>query len=137
MKIIGFNLSKISGHRMKPMEESVQIAQNIDIKDVEKEKIPISANDIINLKFNFSITYSKDTAKIEFEGSLILMPEKDELKEFMKAWKDKKIPETERIHIFNFIMHKCNIKALNIADELGLPLHIPMPRLGPNQNQPQ
>jgi hypothetical protein len=32
-------------------------------------------------------------------------------------------------HTFNFILDKCNIKSLHLAEELGIPLHIPLPRL--------
>ena len=60
----------------------------------------------------------------------MILPDNDaELKQFLDSWKDKKIPEHLRTSLFNFIMNKCNIKALFLEDELGLPLHIPMPKL--------
>jgi hypothetical protein len=34
-----------------------------------------------------------------------------------------------RLGIFNFIMVKCNVKALYLEDEMNMPLHVPMPRL--------
>jgi hypothetical protein len=134
MRIIGFNLSKIMVEKKVKLPEKLQINQNIDIKEVEKEKIPISNNEVLNIHFNFTINYSGDFAKLQFEGSVILIPEKDELKNFLKSWKDKKIPDDSRVPLFNFIMSKCNIKALNLEDELGIPIHVPLPRLDPNQN---
>ena len=136
MKIIGFSLTKISIERIEKIEGELKLDQNIDIKNIEKENIPISKDEALKIKFNFSINYSKNVAKVNFEGYLIILPEKDELKEILKLWKDKKIPNEIRIPLFNFIMNKCNIKALNLEDEMGLPLHIPMPRISPN-NQPQ
>ena len=135
MKIIGFNLSKILIEKKEKTVEKVQVSQNIDIKDVAKDKIPISDNDILKIDFKFTINYSEDFAKIEFEGSLLLLPEKDELKNVLKSWKEKKIPEDIRIGLFNFIMNKCNIKALNLEDELGLPWHVPMPKLNPAEEK--
>ncbi|MBS3080367.1 hypothetical protein J4221_02770 [Candidatus Pacearchaeota archaeon] len=134
MKIIGFNLTKISVEKEEKPQRNVSINQNINIESINKEKIPISDLEALNIKFNLSIAYSENYAKLEFEGSLVILPEKDELKEFLDSWKNKKIPEKAKIPLFNFIMNKCNVKALYLEDELGLPLHIPMPRISP-QNQ--
>jgi hypothetical protein len=57
------------------------------------------------------------------------LPDTEEFKSIMDSWKDKKIPENMRLGIFNFIMVKCNVKALYLEDEMNMPLHVPMPRL--------
>tara|TARA_Y100000034_G_C6605589_1_gene263582 strand:- start:79 stop:483 length:405 start_codon:yes stop_codon:yes gene_type:complete len=129
MRIIGFNLTKILIEKKEIQIDKLEITQNIDIKDVKREKIQISEKDALKIRFNFSIFYSKDSAKLEFEGETITLPEKKELEDFLKQWKDKKIPEEIRIPLFNFIMNKCNVKALELEDEMSLPLHIPMPRV--------
>ena len=54
---------------------------------------------------------------------------------YWKDGSDKKIPEGIRIGLFNFIMSKCNVKALQLEDELGLPFHVPMPRLRPEKKK--
>lgn len=135
MKIIGFNLSKIQIERKEKIEGKIEVNQNIDLKEVTKEDIPISDKEALKIKFNFTINYSNDSAKLEFEGFLIILPEKEESKEILKNWKTKEFSNEIRVPIFNFIMNKCNVKALNLEDELGLPYHIPMPRLNPNQQQ--
>jgi|APSaa5957512622_1039677.scaffolds.fasta_scaffold145964_2 hypothetical protein len=140
MRIIGFNLTKISVQRDEAQKKQSQINQDINIKDVKEEDIPISKDKAIKITFNLTISYSDDFAKIEFEGSVLILPDKEELEKFMEGWKDKKIPETTRIPLFNFIMGKCNIKALALEDEMNLPLHIPMPRIsaeGQQQSTPQ
>ena len=131
MKIVGFNLHKITVERKEKIEGELKIDQNIDIKEIAKEDISISKDEALKIKFAFSVNYSNDFAKLEFEGYLITLPEKEELKQILKEWKDKKIPPEIRMPLFNFIMSKCNIKALNLEDEMGLPLHIPMPRIAP------
>lgn len=135
MRIIGFNFSKISIERKEKLEGKLEINQNVDIKEVVKEEVPFSSQEALKVKFNFSIIYSKGFAKLEFEGQVILLPEKDEMKKFFKSWKDKKIPEDSRVGLFNFIMGKCNIKALELEDELNLPLHVPMPKLAPGKDK--
>ncbi|MEK6859488.1 MAG: hypothetical protein AABX54_01605 [Nanoarchaeota archaeon] len=131
MKIIGFNLSKILCEKQEKAQGKIQINQNINIKDIKKEKIPISDNEILVVNFLFTIDYTENFGKIEFEGNVLLLPEKEETKSFLKSWKDKKIPDEFRTPLFNFIMAKCNIKALNLEEELSLPHHIPMPRIEP------
>jgi hypothetical protein len=134
MKIIGFNFTKILVERKDGKFEKPKITQNIDIKDVVKEKSFVSNSDSLRIVFNFNINYTENQAKLEFEGNIILMPENNELNDFLKSWKGKKIPEESRIPLFNFIMNKCNVKALSLEDEFGLPIHVPLPRLTPNKS---
>jgi len=129
MRIIGFNLTKILAERQEEDGQGIRVDQNIDIKDIKEEKIPITNNKALKIKFTLTVTYSKDFGKIEFEGSIMTLPDEGEFKSIMDSWKDKKIPENMKFGIFNFIMNKCNVKALHLEDEMGMPLHIPMPRL--------
>ena len=129
MRIIGFNLTKILAERQEEDGQGIRVDQNIDIKDIKEEKIPITNNKTLKIKFTLTVTYSKDFGKIEFEGSIMTLPDEGEFKSIMDSWKDKKIPENMKFGIFNFIMNKCNVKALHLEDEMGMPLHIPMPRL--------
>jgi hypothetical protein len=133
MRIIGFNLMKISIERKEQIEKELKISQNIDIKEIIKEKVPVSNDEALKVTFDFTIDYSGDSAKIEFKGNLILLPEKEETKKILKSWKEKKFTDEFRVPLFNFIMSKCNIKALSLEDELFLPPHIQMPRISPKQ----
>ncbi len=135
MKIIGFNLSKILIEKKEKIEGKIEINQNIDIKDITKDIIPLNNEEVLKIDFTFLIKYSNDLAKLEFEGNLILVPEKTQLKDILKNWKDKKLEDEVRIPLFNFIMSKCNIKALSLEDEFNLPYHIPMPRINPNKKE--
>jgi hypothetical protein len=129
MRIIGFNLTKILAERQEEDGQGIRVDQNINIKDIKEEKNPITNNKALKIKFTLTVTYSKDFGKIEFEGSIMTLPDEGEFKSIMDSWKDKKIPENMKFGIFNFIMNKCNVKALHLEDEMGMPLHVPMPRL--------
>ncbi|MEK6830862.1 MAG: hypothetical protein AABX77_02435 [Nanoarchaeota archaeon] len=129
MRIIGFNLTKILVQKQEKSEERLQISQNINIKDITEEKIPITENKALKISFNLIVEYSNNYAKIEFDGTILVLAEKDELKKILESWKSKKIIEQIRVPLFNFIMDRCNIKALQLEDELGLPFHVPMPKL--------
>lgn len=138
MKIIGFNLTKILIEKKGKIEEDLKITQNIDIKNVLEEDIKISKNKAIKIDFELKIDYSKDFAKIELEGNILALPDGNDTEQLLESWKSKKVPEYMRVPIFNFIMNKCNIKALYLEDEMGLPLHIPMPKVTiQNKNKQQ
>lgn len=135
MQIIGFNLNKISAEREEKSQGKLEIKQNINIDHVSEDKINISNKGIIKVSFTFSVDYSPNFAKLELKGQTVLLPENDELKEILKDWKKKQISDKFRIPLFNFIMGKCNIKALGLEDELNLPLHMPMPRISPKKEE--
>jgi len=129
MKIIGFNLTSIHVDRKDIIDQNVQITQNVDIKELSEEDVPIANRAALKLSFNLVVKYSEDLAKLEMGGNILILPEEDEEKKIKESWKDKKIPEDMKVPLFNFIMNKCNVKALHIEDEMNMPLHIPMPRL--------
>mgnify|MGYP001401108592 CR=1 FL=1 len=136
MRIIGFNLTGISSERKDKIEGELKISQNINLIEIIKEKLTISSEESLHIKFQFTVNYDPDIAKIEFKGNVILLPEKEDIKKILKSWKSKKLGDEFRIPLFNFIMGKCNIKALNLEDEFGLPPHIQMPRISPDQDKP-
>jgi hypothetical protein len=134
MQIIGFNLSKISIERKEKLDKELNIKSDIDITNVSKDSIPIAKQEVLKLDFKFNIKYNDgELALNEFLGHMLLLPDPEEYKKVTKSWKDKQISDELRIPIFNFIMSKCNIKALQLEDEMGLPLHIPLPRINPKK----
>lgn len=133
MKIVGFGIKKLFGERNDVSNIKLSISQNINVKDVYKEKLDLGIEDSITIKFVFSVNYSENFGKVEIEGNVLILPDKEESKEFAKALKEKNIPERFKTPIFNFIMSKCNIKALSLEDELNLPYHVPMPKLSPRE----
>ena len=90
MRIIGFNLTKILAERQEEDGQGIRVDQNIDIKDIKEEKIPITNNKALKIKFTLTVTYSKDFGKIELEGSIMTLPDTEEFKSIMDSWKDKK-----------------------------------------------
>jgi hypothetical protein len=134
MRIIGFNFRKIIAERTSDLKGKLEVKTHMDIERVEKETLDI-AGDILKFYYTYSIKYNPNHATISFEGSVLVRPEKeDQIKDILKEWKKKKLPEDIRLAIFNFVMNKCNLKALQLEDEFALPPHIPMPHI-PKQQQ--
>lgn len=137
MKVVGFNLTKISIERKEINMSADKVDQKINITDVSKQKVDFSSEELLKISFELSLTYPNDLAKLEFAGYVTTIPNPDEMKKFLFTWKDKNIPEDAKFPLFNFIMNKCNVKALYLEDELGLPLHVPMLKIGPGPKDSQ
>jgi len=137
MRLVSFNFNKIDVERISETNERVKIDTNIDVSSIEKAKIEIfnDKEDLIQVKFKYTINYEPQFAKIEFKGSMFLTMDSKDSKELLKRWKDKEIPEDVRVFIFNVILMKSNIKALQFEDDLNLPPHIPLPRLSKEEKK--
>jgi hypothetical protein len=132
MKIIGFNIVKISIERKEELENKLEIKQNINLEEFIKFKAPNSNEEFAKIGFTFRIDYS-NSANVDIKGHIIMLPEKDEFKNILKLQKDKKVPAELKISLINFIMDRCNLKALNLENDLGLPSHIPLPKINPKK----
>ena len=129
MKLIGFNFSKISIEKKSDKKENLKINTNINIVDISEIKTNFfnSKETLLGVQFNYTIDYSPSIAKIFFEGNILLSIDPKEAKEILKEWKSKKLQDNFRNIVFNIVFRKCNIKALQLEDEMNLPLHLPMP----------
>lgn len=139
MKIIGFNFAKVSAEKSKEFKLGSKISTNIKFLDIEKEESGIikEESETLRISFNFLVKYA-DTEKQEKEadrsevllmGFIILMATREESKLLLDSWKKKELPVAFRVPIFNFILKKCSVRALQLEEELGLPLHISLPQL--------
>jgi hypothetical protein len=86
-----------------------------------------SSDELIAVKFEYTITYEKDVAVLKFYGAIVVSVESKQAKEILKQWKDKKVPEEFRLNIFNIILRKSSLRALQFEEEFNLPPHIPLP----------
>lgn len=138
MQIIGFNFTKIMADSPKKVTKT-NIVTNIEFKDLAKEEVNLMQNksEAVEVSFLYSLTYENSDGKdpkekigeVSFEGKILLSVSDDELKNILKAWKKKELPNDFKVPLFNLILKKCTPKAVYLQDEVNLPSHIPMPRL--------
>lgn len=131
MKLMGFNFKKINIEKFKDKYEKLKINNKIDITsilEITPEGIDKSEK-ILKVEFFYGLEYSPDIAKIEFNGSIFLSVEEKLVKNILKEWENKKISNEFKLAVFNVILKKSSIKALELEEELNLPLHISMPSL--------
>ena len=137
MKFIGFNFNKISVERLSNKLEKIKINTKIDISKIEPLKTDIfdKKEEIISVGFTYNIDYVPDFAKIELAGDVLISAESKTTKKILKDWKDKKMDEDFRTFLFNIILRKSNLKALQLEDEMNLPIHLPFPSLKREENK--
>ena len=129
MKILGLNVSKISGERKNPIKDKLEIKQNIDVKNIEKQEIAISDKPGIKVDFEYIIKYEPKIAEIEIKGSVLVLDDDNKSKEIIKEWKKKKLISGFKLPVYNYIIKKVSLRAIQLEDELALPLHHPFPKI--------
>lgn len=129
MKLLGYNLKRISAERMSPITAELKVGMNVDIVDIKEAKQDFIKSDesLIAVDFAFGITYEEKVAKIVFDGTLLLSTEKTKANTLLKEWKNKNVDDDFRLLISNIVMKKSAVKAMQLEEDLNLPFHIQPP----------
>jgi len=129
MRIISFNFTKSSVEKLSDAFKDLKINTNIHVSEIKgvKQDIFKSKEEFLGINFEFNIDYAPEIAKIEFKGKVLIGVEQKKAKDILKQWEEKKIEEGLKLLIFNVILRKSNIKALQLEDEMNLPPHINLP----------
>ena len=132
MPIIGLNFSQVSGEKKNSIKGRINVKQDIKIVSLEKEQMNISSSeDTLKVGFEFKVDYAPEVGQISLKGNILYMTEPKLAESLLKNWKKNNKIDDERLllNFFNAIISKSNVKALLLADDLGLPPHVRMPRL--------
>jgi hypothetical protein len=137
MRIIGFNFNKINIEKFSDKIEKLKINTNINISEINEMELDLfkTKEQFIRVKFTYNIDYEPKIAKIELVGNIVFGAESKIIKDVLKQWEGKKIPEDFKIILFNVILRKSNLKALQLEEELNLPLHVSLPSLKKQENK--
>jgi len=137
MRVLGFNYEKVSIEKMKELQENFKINTNMDVSDIKEIKSGIinTKDTILQVKFVYNVKYEPDFAVVDLKGNMLLSIEESLAKEVLKDWKKKNMPSGFRVTLFNMIMRKASIKAVELEDDLNLPPHLPLPVLRMDQKE--
>lgn len=125
LKVVGSRLLKIEAERNPEFNGKLEIKTNIKIDSIEKIE---DNKDAVKLSYTFGLDYS-ELGKINIKGILFLTGDSKSIQKLLDNQKDKKYEDSEFIAITNLIIQKASIKALELEEELGLPIHIKLPTL--------
>jgi len=139
MAIVGFGFDKINAEKkLNKLPRDSKIESGINITNVEEDSLKVgTAEGILKVKYKFSVDYKPGFGVINLEGYLLYMPkESNEKKEIMDEWsKNKKINPNLVTVFINFILSRVHIKSLELGQDLGLPPHLPLPHIKPQNEE--
>jgi len=131
MPIIGFNFDKFNVVKLKPLEPPIQVESGMKILDVKKEEITLGndqKDNVLRFDYEFSVKYTPKQADILIEGHILFAEEKKKMDKIFDDWKKtKKFNADVTQLVMNNVLLRCNIKALLLGQEIGLPPHIRLP----------
>ncbi len=131
MRLIGFSFSKLNAEKFSENPNNIKINTGIDISDIKEVKSTFfkTKEEMISVSFEYTISYEPNFAKLSFSGKVLLGVEPKKAKEVFKMWKEEKVPEDFRLVVFNIILKKSSLRALQLGEEMNLPPHFPLPSI--------
>lgn len=138
--IIGFNYTKISIEKKNAAVGSIGIRNNVVIKDIKNADFAVASAKQKCLMFSFEFTskYEPDIATMIYAGDILFMDSEEKLAKVMEGWnKNKQIPPEVTREVINTALAKCNVQAIVMSQEMGLPSPVPLPRIEEKQQGQQ
>ena len=131
MTIVKINLHKVNADRnLEAKGGQVKINNNVSIKNVEEMAFSVEGKKGLKFNFAFNCNYEPDLGKIEVEGQVLFVDEEKKIQEILKSWnKDKRVPMDVMEQVVNAALHKGNIQAIKISEEVNLPSPLPLPKV--------
>jgi len=126
IKFNGSRINEFNGKINPDFSGKLSIETNIEVKSldlVENNKEMLKAN------YSFTVDY-KELGSIFIKGIIFISSDAKTIKELQKMKKDQLLENEDYVFLTNIIIQKASIKAFEIEDELGLPVHIKLPSLG-------
>ncbi|MGD9276161.1 MAG: hypothetical protein PVJ67_03225 [Candidatus Pacearchaeota archaeon] len=129
MKFIGFNFTKVNAERFSDDLNGLNLNNKMDISKIESMDSKDNNKRVIKLSFKYEIDYNPNFAKINLSGEVFVLVDSELAEKITKQWKEdkKSLDEDFRVFAFNILLRKCNLKALELEDEMNLPIHLPLP----------
>ena len=132
MALIGFHFKKMMAEKKNAIKGKVNVNTNITVTQVKEAKVNMGKSKQAGIEFTFSYKtkYLPEVAEIDLEGAVVFIGSEDKVKETLKMWdKDKKRPPDVVEEVHNFLLAKCNVQALVLGKDMGLPPHVRMPQV--------
>ena len=130
--VIGFGISKIEAEKSPEIKGKISINNDVRIKEVDKTSLFLGKTKQEGLKFSFEYisTYEPKAGKIILIGNLVAVDDKEKVEEIVNGWKkNKKLGAEVLAHVLNSILNKCNIQAIILSREIGLPPPVQLPKV--------
>lgn len=125
IRIINTKFIKAEVSKNPEFSGKLKMSSDINIKNIEKVK---DSKEVAKIHYSFKVDYA-ELGKILLEGFLFISSDQKTIKNLTKNFEDKKYDSPDQIALTNIILQKASIKAIELEDEFGLPIHIKLPLL--------
>jgi len=131
MTIVKINIHKVNAERnLKAKGSQIQINNNVSLKNVEDMDFTLEGKKGLKFTFEFRCDYEPDLGTIVVEGQVLYVDEEKKIKEVKEGWdKGRKVPVEIMEQVANAALHKGNIQAIKISEEVSLPSPLPLPKI--------
>ena len=131
MTIVKINLHKLHAERnLENKGGQVNINNNVSIKDVEDLSFSADGKKGVKFTFAFNCAYEPALGKIDVEGQVLYVNDEKVIDEIKANWeKEKRLPMNVMEEVVNAALHKGNIQAIKISEEVNLPSPLPLPKV--------
>jgi len=131
MTIVKINLHKVHAERdLDAKGGQIKINNNVSVKNVEEMSFAVEGKKGLKFTFAFNCNYEPNLGKIDVEGQVLFVEDEAKISEIKETWdKDKKIPMEIMEQVVNAALHKGNIQAIKISEEVNLPSPLPLPKV--------
>ncbi len=131
MGIVKINLYKVVAERkLDAKGGQIRINNNVAVKNVEDLQFNIPGSSGLKFTFAFNCRYEPDLGSIDVEGQVFFTDSESKIKEIKQQWdKDKKLPMDIMERVVNAALHKGNIQAIKVSEEVSLPSPLPLPKV--------
>lgn len=134
MPVVGFNFDKISVERTGKIQKGMKVRNSMEVRDITTEEISLGEKkqDVLKFSFEYGVFYDPEVGSAVLQGHLLYADNPSKLKTILNAWKkDKQVEPALKAQLLNTALIRCNIKALNLSQDVNLPPHLPMPTINP------
>ena len=137
MTIVKISLHKVHADRnLSAKGGQIGINNNVSLKDVEDMNFAAEGRKGLRFTFSFTCSYEPNVGKIEVEGQVLYVEDAKKIDDIKKGWtKNKVVPIEVMEQIVNAALHKGNIQAIKISEEVSLPSPLPLPKVKPNSGK--
>ena len=137
MTIVKINLHKVVADRnLNAKGGQIKINNNVSLKNVEDLSFQVEGKKGLRFTFAFNCNYEPDLGKIEVEGQVLFVDDEKKVAEVKASWeKDKRVPMEIMEQIVNAALHKGNIQAIKISEDVSLPSPLPLPKVKSGMKQ--
>lgn len=131
MPIIKVNVYSVKAERnLEAKGGQIDLNNNVSLKDVQDMDFNQNGQKGLKFQFEFDCKYGPGLGTIEVKGQIFYVEEAKLIKEIKESWdKDKRVPTAVMEEVIDAALHKGNIQAVKIADEVGLPSPLPLPKV--------